>query len=54
MISEGSRDTEEWIHLCITGINYILKYITLKKHVFKIVIIFHDIGVFILLLSDKR
>ncbi len=44
MISEGSSDTEDWvsmsiervlmlkIQLCITGINYILKYIQVEKY----------------------
>ncbi len=32
MISEGSRDSEDWSNdaenqVCITGINYILKYV---------------------------
>ncbi len=41
MISEGSCDTEDWvmmlkIQLCITGINSILKYIKIKKKLFKI------------------
>ncbi len=37
MISEGSRDTENWSNGCwkfnfaITGINYILKYIQTNK-----------------------
>jgi len=38
MISEGSCDTEDWIwvmilkiQLCITGINYILKYFTIEN-----------------------
>ncbi len=37
MISEGSCDTEDWSNGCwkfsftITGINYILKYITIEK-----------------------
>ncbi len=40
MISGGSCDTEDWrndaeIQLCITGINYILKYIGLENSYFK-------------------
>ncbi len=39
MISEGSRDTEDWINAenltLITGINYILKYIQVKSRYFK-------------------
>ncbi len=36
MISEGSCDTEDWSNdaensACITGINYILKYITIES-----------------------
>ncbi len=45
MISEGSCDTEVMmlkIQLCITEINYILKYIQIKKQLNKIVIIFHN------------
>ncbi len=34
------------IHLRITGINYILKYITIEKKIFEIVRIFHNITVF--------
>ncbi len=38
MISEGPRDTEDWSNdaenpALITGINYILKYIKIKKMV---------------------
>ncbi len=41
MISEGSCDTEDWSndaenYALITGINYILKYIQIKKHYFKL------------------
>ncbi len=41
MISEGSRDTEDWsndaeIQHCITGINYILKYIKIENSYFKL------------------
>ncbi len=33
MISEGSRDTEDWINeALITEINYILKYIKIDKY----------------------
>ncbi len=40
MISEGSCDTEDWsndaeMQLCITGINYILKYIQIENRYFK-------------------
>ncbi len=54
MISEGSRDTENWskIQLCITGINYILKYIQIEK-LFKIAIIFQNITVFIVFRLNK-
>ncbi len=52
MISEGSCDTEDWSNdaknsACITGINYILKYIKIKKKL-KIIMkmIFHNITVF--------
>ncbi len=40
MISEGSCDTEVMmlkIQLCITGINYISKYITIENNYFKLV-----------------
>ncbi len=48
MISEGSRDTVMMlkIQLCMTGINYILKYIEIENKSFEIVIIFHNINVF--------
>ncbi len=41
MISEGSRDTEDWSNdaensALITGINDILKYIKIEKHSFKL------------------
>ncbi len=39
MISEGSWDTEEImlkIQLCVTGINYILKYIKIETFYFKL------------------
>ncbi len=41
MISEGSRDTEDWSNdaentALITGINYILKYIQIKNSYFKL------------------
>ncbi len=41
MISEASRDTEDWsndaeIQLCITEINYILKYIKTESSYFKL------------------
>ncbi len=41
MISEGSCDTEDWSNDAgnsdlITGINYILKYVKLEKHDFKL------------------
>ncbi len=41
MISEGSCDTEDWSNdaensACITGINYILKYIQIEKCYFKL------------------
>ncbi len=39
MISEGSCDTEEImlkIQLCVTGINYILKYIKIETFYFKL------------------
>ncbi len=47
MISEGSCDTEDWsndaeifLHrkkqLCITGINYILKYLQIENGYFKL------------------
>ncbi len=40
MISEGSRDTEDWSNdaenlACITEINYMLKYIEIKSSYFK-------------------
>ncbi len=42
MVSEESRDTEETgvmmlkIQICITGINYILKYIHIETSFFKL------------------
>ncbi len=50
MISEGSCDTEDWSDdaedsACITGIDYILKYIKIQK-LFQIVKIFLTITVF--------
>ncbi len=41
MISEGSRDSEDWsndaeILLCITRINYILQYIQIENSYFKL------------------
>jgi len=39
MLSEGSRDTEDWsndaeIQLCITEINYIFKYLKIENSPF--------------------
>ncbi len=41
MISEGSCDTEDWSNdaensVCITGINYILKYIQIENSYYKL------------------
>ncbi len=52
MISEGSCDTEDWNNnaenlALITAINYVLLYIHNTKQLFKIVIIFHNITVFV-------
>ncbi len=49
MISEGSCDTKDWSNdaenkALITGINYILIYIQIKKKLFEIVIIFHNMN----------
>ncbi len=36
--AEGSCDTEDWsdkVENCITGINYLLKYITIESSYFK-------------------
>ncbi len=54
MISEESCDTEDWSNdaensALITGINYILKLISIKKSYLKL-IIFHSIVIF---LSNK-
>ncbi len=60
MISEGSCDTEDWmmlkIQLCITGINYILKYIQIENIFFVIiviVIILYNITEFTVYLKKK-
>jgi len=45
-ISEGSCDTEDCF--AITGINYNLKYIQIELQLFQIVILFHNITVFLI------
>ncbi len=59
MISEGPCDTKDWSNdtensALITGINYILKYIDIKKQLFQIGIIFHNITVFTVFFSEIK
>ncbi len=36
MLSEGSRDTEDWFSFSITGINYIRKYFKIEFSSFQL------------------
>ncbi len=53
MISEGSRDSEDCSNdagnsALITGINYIWKYVQTENIYLKMLIMFHNIAVFLL------